>query len=416
MNLARRAITAAPARVPSAAAVTLAAGPRCCRSPFSVGATTFKSASPSLPVAAPAAGGGGGTAAATPMSAAESQILQRLDILRTDVNDFKAEVVGDLAGVKSDLGEVKSDLAGVKKEQSTVRSHLGALWESQLRLSVERIKGPSFAKGELYKSIGDFVRILFKETDKEAADVTEIPKATALLAAALIRENIPAIYLRLVLQSWASQDANNRSLVLKHFGGSMLDDNAAAPVAVSASDIQTFVNAAKSCLPMQLRQKLMCIKDFYGAKDQTEFLCTCRSPGIMYLVLATALHEQKSSDSFNLTWNDHMQNLLRSIGVRDGDPVNIANELEVDCRGSLTCIRDHCTIAQGEIKNNADKYPKAVSQLTLRCLVWKYVVSHVQPDTDRFVLVGYLFVPRSVKREKPEPDIIGKVSIKVVEL
>ena len=340
------------------------------------------------------------------------QILQAIQDLKSDV-DGKFDVVNE----KFDVVNEKFDV--VNEKFDVVDRHLGFLWESQLRTILMKVKGESFAKPDTYKSVGDFARFFFREIEKSNDDTAELMKISEIVSEKILHYRIPDIYLRLLLQSWSTTSPEAHSIVEKHIGPDYLDSGARLTT-VDPVNLGRFIGATKHMMESHLHRKFVSMKEFLSNPNPKSVLHSCRSPGVPFLILGAALNESGmlTEKAGQVIWNfnDNMKNALKFVGVRDGNPVNITTEIEVDCRGSIQLVQDHCTIVQGEIKSSVEMYRKAVSQLRLRCFTWKYFIQSSNQKAMRFVLVGNLIVPRSLTVNVPEDLIQQGVSIKVIRI
>jgi hypothetical protein len=85
------------------------------------------------------------------------------------------------------------------------------------------------------------------------------------------------------------------------------------------------------------------------------------------LVFATAvgLHQYKQFSVLDL---NTIKDGLKKSFISDGDPLNIAQEVEFDCRGNIAIVHNYRTISSKEIKSSENQINDCKKQLCLRLI------------------------------------------------
>jgi hypothetical protein len=325
-----------------------------------------------------------------------------------------------VAGLKNDMVAVNTAVAGLKNSVDTNTTKLGQIQESSLRSVIEKQFGYPFAKSMTYVSLENIVSFVLKSnaTEPQTINIEERKFMTMKVIRELANKKVPEAYARTLLLGWCSLSKANRVEAEKIFG-----EDWSVTVASEWKHFLILItdsSAGSLCRFDEGEQKsfiarCVMLKNYFCSTTEDRGLLSCKSCGISLAVFASIVGMDKSvlCKSF-----EDIQAKLGEFGIQDGKPWNISNEIEMDCRGTISFVGSYCTITCGEIKSSQTLVAKGKKQLRLRISTLKRIIGIMNPNVENWICVAYLFLSHGAKKANQNQDQIDDdgVSFRIVYL
>lgn len=329
-------------------------------------------------------------------------------------------------------------LCDVEARLSDIDRQQGDLWETNMRQAVREDLGRGFAKEFAVVSLQHLARLICRSNGwTGGADAVDICRVSEKLVDRLLDGGVAEKLLRRVFDALITARGNTALAELGRIIKSdpWFDNSGGLDVTALKRSLSLFadkdskhigskVQKLYHCLsarekegikfcPVEQDQEyislLQCVTYDLSAgekhplaRPEVAHLLTCRSAGVMLALFAA------EPSKYDFGEAETVQELAQIMPFL---------QLQFDVRGKITMIKNQVTIEVGEIKRNVKQYKEAKAQLVQRVKLLQWAIDAVVDDTLDFVLIGHLFVPRSIPADAvPKDEITDSVSIFVHRL